>query len=108
WKESPAHGWPLTYDRPGHVAGRGAPVGAMTARTVEFDLITTLLLSMLVLFVGRWLVAWVPVLARLNVPAPVVGGGVVAVLLALADGLLHVNVGFNLGLKDTLLLMFFT
>ena len=31
-----------------------------------------------------------------------------AVLLALADGLLHVKLGFNLGLKDTLLLMFFT
>jgi ESS family glutamate:Na+ symporter len=37
-----------------------------------------------------------------------VGGGVVALLLALVDGLMHVKLGFNLGLKDILLLMFFT
>jgi glutamate:Na+ symporter, ESS family len=77
-------------------------------RTVEFDLISTLLVSMVVLFLGRFLVAWVPVLRRLNIPAPVVGGGLMALLLALVDGLLHVKLGFNLGLKDTLLLMFFT
>lgn len=75
---------------------------------VEFDLIGTLLLSMLVFFLGRALVAHVPALARFNIPAPVVGGGLVAILLALADGLLHVKVGFSLGMKDTLLLMFFT
>ena len=63
---------------------------------------------MVVLFVGRGLVARVAVLRRLNIPAPVVGGGLVAVVLALVDGLLHVKLGFNLGLKDTLLLMFFT
>jgi glutamate:Na+ symporter, ESS family len=77
-------------------------------RTVEFDLISTLLVSMVVLFLGRFLVAWVPVLRRLNIPAPVVGGGLMALLLALVDGLLYVKLGFNLGLKDTLLLMFFT
>src|SRR5262245_36826713 len=77
-------------------------------RTLEFDLISTLLVSMVVLFVGRTLVARVPVLRRYNIPTPVVGGGVVALLLALADAFLHVKLGFNLGLKDTLLLMFFT
>jgi hypothetical protein len=40
-------------------------------RTVEFDLISTLLVAMVVLFLGRFLVAWVPVLRRLNIPAPV-------------------------------------
>jgi glutamate:Na+ symporter, ESS family len=77
-------------------------------RTVEFDLVSTLLVSMVVLFLGRFLVAWVPVLRRFNIPAPVVGGGLVALLLALVDGLLGVKLGFNLALKDTLLLMFFT
>jgi ESS family glutamate:Na+ symporter len=77
-------------------------------RTVEFDLISTLLVSMVVLFLGRFLVAWVPVLRRFNIPAPVVGGGLVAIVLALVDGLLGVKLGFNLALKDTLLLMFFT
>ena len=77
-------------------------------RTIEFDLITTLLLALAVLFIGRFLVAHVPVLARLNIPAPVVGGGLMALLLAIVDGFLHVRLGFNLGLRDTLLLMFFT
>ena len=80
----------------------------MTGLTIEFDLITSLLFAMVVLFVGRALVSRVAILGRLNIPAPVVGGGLVAVLLALADGLLHDKLGFNLGLKDTLLLMFFT
>jgi ESS family glutamate:Na+ symporter len=77
-------------------------------RTVEFDLISTLLVSMVVLFLGRFLVAAVPLLRRFNIPAPVVGGGLVALALALVDGLLGVKLGFNLALKDSLLLMFFT
>jgi ESS family glutamate:Na+ symporter len=79
-----------------------------TMRTVEFDLISTLLVTMLVFFLGRFLVGAVPLLRRLNIPAPVVGGGVVAILLALVDGFMGVKLGFNLALKDTLLLMFFT
>jgi ESS family glutamate:Na+ symporter len=77
-------------------------------RTIEFDLISTLLLAMVVLFLGRALVARVGLLGRLNIPAPVVGGGVIAVLLALLDGVAGVKLGFDLALKDTLLLMFFT
>jgi ESS family glutamate:Na+ symporter len=77
-------------------------------RTIEFDLITTLLAAMLVYFAGRTLVARVGVLRRLNVPAPVVGGVLVALVLAVVDGVLHVKLGFNLGMKDSLLLMFFT
>jgi ESS family glutamate:Na+ symporter len=74
----------------------------------ELDLIHTLLVSMLVLFGGRWLVAHVGVLGRFSIPAPVVGGGIVAVLLAFADGLGGLKVAFNMGMKDSLLLMFFT
>ena len=77
-------------------------------RTIEFDLLTTLLVSLAVLFAGRFLVARVPVLARLNIPAPVVGGGLMALLLAVVDGVFHVRLGFSLGLRDILLLMFFT
>src|SRR5688572_30837563 len=63
---------------------------------------------MVVLFVGRALVANIGVLQRFSIPAPVVGGGLVAILLAFADGLGGVKFAFNLALKDSLLLMFFT
>src|SRR5687768_12884409 len=63
---------------------------------------------MVVLFVGRMLVAKVGVLSRFSIPAPVVGGGLVAILLAFADGLVGLKFSFNLALKDSLLLMFFT
>ena len=76
--------------------------------TLELDLIHTILVSMVVLFVGRALVAHVGVLQRFSIPAPVVGGGVVAILLAFADGLAGLKLAFNLALKDSLLLMFFT
>src|SRR5687768_6299067 len=63
---------------------------------------------MVVLFVGRALVANVGVLQRFSIPAPVVGGGLVAILLAFADGLGGLKFSFNLALKDSLQLMFFT
>jgi len=76
--------------------------------TLELDLIHTILVSMVVLFAGRALVAHVPILQRFSIPAPVVGGGLVAILLAFGDGLAGLKFSFNPALKDTLLLMFFT
>jgi ESS family glutamate:Na+ symporter len=75
---------------------------------LELDLIHTILLSMVVLFAGRGLVASVGLLQRFSIPAPVVGGGLVAILLAFADGLAGMKISFNMALKDSLLLMFFT
>ena len=37
-----------------------------------------------------------------------VGGGLVAILLAFADGTAGLKISFNMALKDSLLLMFFT
>jgi len=76
--------------------------------TLELDLVHTILVSMVVLFGGRWLVAHVGVLQRFSIPAPVVGGGIVAILLAFGDGLGGLKLSFNMAMKDSLLLMFFT
>jgi len=75
---------------------------------IELDLIFTLLVSMAVYFIGRALVAHVPLLKRFSIPAPVVGGGLMAVLLAVLTGVFGMTVSFNMTLKDSLLLMFFT
>jgi ESS family glutamate:Na+ symporter len=77
-------------------------------RTIQLDLLSTILAAFVVLAAGRALVAHIGVLKRFSIPAPVVGGVLVAILLALADSLLGVKVSFNMALRDNLLLMFFT
>jgi ESS family glutamate:Na+ symporter len=76
-------------------------------RTIELNLIYTLLLAAVVYFVGQVLASRVALLKRFSIPAPVVGGVLVAVVLALADGVLDTRVAFNMTLKDPLLQMFF-
>jgi ESS family glutamate:Na+ symporter len=75
---------------------------------VQLDLLFTILAAMVVLFAGRALIARSAFLQRFSIPAPVVGGVLVAILLALADGLGGVRVSFEMSLRDNLLLMFFT
>ena len=77
-------------------------------KTVHLNLLFTLLGSLLVLSAGRILVSRTAFLQRFSIPAPVVGGVLIAVMLALADGLLGVRISFDMSLRDNLLLMFFT
>jgi ESS family glutamate:Na+ symporter len=80
----------------------------VTPVKIEFNLIYTLLVAIVVLFTGRMLVSRVAWLERFSVPAPVVGGCVIAIVLAAADGLAGARMSFDMRLKDPLLLMFFT
>ena len=75
---------------------------------IELNLLYTLLVAIVVLFAGRLLVARVGWLARFSVPAPVVGGVLIAIVLAVADGFASTRVSFDMRLKDPLLLAFFT
>ena len=77
-------------------------------KTVQLDLLFTILAAMVVLFAGRALIARSALLQRFSIPPPVVGGVLVAILLALLDGFGHVRVSFEMSLRDNLLLMFFT
>jgi ESS family glutamate:Na+ symporter len=61
-----------------------------------------------VLTAGRVLVSRTAFLQRFSIPAPVVGGVIVAVALAIADGGFGYRVSFDMSLRDNLLLMFFT
>jgi Sodium/glutamate symporter len=76
-------------------------------RTIELNLVYTLVLSLLVYFVGQWLVDRVQPLKRFSIPGPVVGGSLVAAALARADAFLGTRVAFTMTLKDTLLQMLF-
>jgi glutamate:Na+ symporter, ESS family len=75
---------------------------------IHLNLLFTIVAALVVLAAGRALVARTALLKRFSIPAPVVGGVLVAVLLALADGFLGIRVSFDMSLRDNLLLMFFT
>jgi ESS family glutamate:Na+ symporter len=75
---------------------------------IELNLLYTLLVTIVVLFAGRILVARVGWLGRFSVPAPVVGGVLIAIVLAVAAGFAGTRVSFDMSLKDPLLLAFFT
>jgi ESS family glutamate:Na+ symporter len=75
---------------------------------IEFNLIYTLLVAIVVLFAGRLLVTRVAWLERFSVPPPVVGGCLIAIVLAAADGFAGTRMSFDMSLKDPLLLVFFT
>ena len=75
---------------------------------VEFNLLYTLLVAIVVLFAGQALVKRVAWLERFSVPSPVVGGCLIAIILAAADAFAGFRVSFDMTLKDTFLLIFFT
>jgi glutamate:Na+ symporter, ESS family len=77
-------------------------------KSIDVNLVFTILASLIVLSAGRALVARTAFLKRFSIPAPVVGGVLVALLLALADAFGGVRVSFDMSLRDNLLLMFFT
>jgi ESS family glutamate:Na+ symporter len=76
--------------------------------TVQVNLLYTLVVALLVYFAGQLLVRRVPALQRFSLPPPVVGGVLIAVILAMADGFGHTRVSFDMSLKDSLLIAFFT
>jgi glutamate:Na+ symporter, ESS family len=67
----------------------------------------TLLLSLLVLLIGLWTNRKVGVLSRYNIPAPITGGLLFAIVASLAWWATDFEVQLDLTLKPTLLLMFF-
>ena len=75
---------------------------------IQLDLLSTILVAFLVLFTGRVLIARSSLLARFSIPAPVVGGVIAAILLATLDVAGGIRVGFDMALRDNLLLIFFT
>src|SRR5687768_698699 len=75
---------------------------------IQLDLLSTILVAFVVLFTGRALIARSAFLARFSIPAPVVGGVIAAILLAVFDVAGGIKIGFDMALRDNLLLMFFT
>ena len=75
---------------------------------IEFDYRRTLILAILVLFAGKWLTRRVAFLQENNIPEPVSGGVLTAVLLAAIYLVFDLAFQFALEVRDGLLLTFFT
>ena len=75
---------------------------------MTFDLVETLALCGLVLFVGYFLQSSIPGLARLNIPAPVIGGLLAAVVVAVIRSRGLPAPEFDTTLQRPLLVAFFT
>jgi ESS family glutamate:Na+ symporter len=77
-------------------------------RPVELDLVQTLALGGVTLFVGIALVTAVPLLRRFNVPAAVVGGLLVALAVTIARVAGIASIDFDTTLQPPLMTAFFT
>ncbi len=75
---------------------------------LELDLIQTLAFAGVALLLGEGLRRVVPVLARYNLPAPVLGGLLVAVTVLIARGQGVTLVQFDTTLQSPLMIAFFT
>ncbi|CAG9260775.1 glutamate:sodium symporter [Paraburkholderia unamae] len=67
----------------------------------------TLVVASLVLLVGQWLVAAVPLLRKWTIPEPVAGGIVAALIVFGLHSYAHVDVVFDTSLQAPLMLAFF-
>lgn len=75
---------------------------------LELDTRQTLVIAILVLFLGRWLVKMAPVLDRNNIPEPVVGGVTFCLLGLFGYLAFDLSIIFDMVWRDTLLIVFFT
>ena len=75
---------------------------------IELDTRQTLIIAILVLFLGRFLVKKISILDRNNIPEPVVGGVVFCFLGLFAYVIFDLTFAFDLTWRDILLIVFFT
>ena len=75
---------------------------------VELDLVHTLAFGGLALMLGYAMRRWIPVLARYNLPPPVLGGLVVAVAILVTHSQGEVPIKFDTTLQTPLMIAFFT
>ena len=74
---------------------------------LQLDLIQTLAFGGLVLFVGHGLCRAIPVLARYNLPSPIIGGLLVAIAVLVARGHGVTLFQFDTALQSPLMISFF-
>ncbi len=78
-----------------------------TITTIEYDSFMALTIGLVVFFLGAFLTRRVAFLRNYNIPEPVSGGMAIALLTWAAYEWFHVQVTFDLTVRDSLLVIFF-
>ena len=68
----------------------------------------TIIIAILVLFLGKWLTTKVAFLREYSIPEPVSGGLIASILFGALFGIFGLEFQFDLEIRDTLLIVFFT
>lgn len=76
--------------------------------SIEVGIIETLLVALIILFSGYLLNSKIAFLRDNNIPEPVVGGIAFSIIAAIAHTYFNVAFQFDMGLKNPLMIMFFT
>jgi ESS family glutamate:Na+ symporter len=79
-----------------------------TMQRFQLDELSTLMVGLIALFLGRWIRQSVPFLRKIDMPNAVVGAMVVALVILLMQVFFKLDVAFGTRTKDALLLIFFT
>jgi ESS family glutamate:Na+ symporter len=75
---------------------------------MELDSRQTIIVAILVLFLGKYLNKKINILRKYNIPEPVTGGLVASLFFGLLYLLFNVNINFSNHYRDILLIVFFT
>ena len=76
--------------------------------TIDLDPTQTLAAAILVLFLGSFVLARIGFLRNNNIPVPVVGGILFAVLTSVLYARFDTQISFDMALKDPMMLIFFS
>ncbi|MGK0441947.1 MAG: ESS family glutamate:Na+ symporter [Pseudohongiellaceae bacterium] len=69
---------------------------------------TTLIVALIILFLGYFITKKIPILSEYNIPEPVIGGLVFSVFSAILYSQWNIQFSYDLSLKNPLMIMFFT
>lgn len=75
---------------------------------MEVSVRDTLILAILVLFLGKYLTQKIGLLEKYNIPEPVSGGVIASVVLTILHLTYGADINFDMSLRDDLLVIFFT
>ena len=82
--------------------------GDIDLMNYELDAFLTIVIAVLVLFIGYFVVNKISILKKYNIPEPVAGGLVAAVITFILFKSFNITVNFDANIQQIFMLMFFT